>query len=82
MSTIEPGTTASLVTRAVLVADMAENIPSPCISVCRLDAQQAYCEGCLRSLDELRRWGSSSDVEKKAIWALVAQRAEAIVFPD
>ena len=70
------GTVGSLATRAVAVAAMAEGIPSPCISVCRMDSERVYCEGCLRTLDELRRWSTSGDVEKKAIWALIAERVQ------
>ncbi len=68
----------SIAARAVLAGAMAENVPSPCISVCRMDAQRTYCEGCLRTLDELRAWGRSSDADKKVIWASVAERAEAL----
>ena len=35
---------------------MQERAESPCISVCRLDDQGVYCVGCLRTLDEVRRW--------------------------
>jgi hypothetical protein len=57
---------------------MAEDIPSPCVSLCRLDLQNVYCEGCLRSIDEIRVWRASSDLEKKAIWARIAERAVAL----
>ncbi len=71
-------TVGSLVARAAAVAAMTESVPSPCISVCRMDPERVYCEGCLRTLDELRRWSSSSDADKKIIWALVAQRAQTL----
>ena len=35
---------------------MQERAESPCISVCRLDDHGVYCVGCLRTLDEIRRW--------------------------
>ncbi len=65
-----------LAARAVVVAELAEDIPSPCVSVCRMDAQRQYCEGCLRSIDEIRVWSSSGAEQKKAIWAQIAQRVE------
>lgn len=68
----------SIAARAMLVRAMAEEIPSPCVSVCRMDLQREYCEGCLRSIDEIRVWHASSDLEKKAIWALIAERAAAL----
>jgi predicted Fe-S protein YdhL (DUF1289 family) len=27
--------------------------PSPCISVCKIDAATGYCYGCLRTLQEI-----------------------------
>jgi predicted Fe-S protein YdhL (DUF1289 family) len=69
--------TQSLAERAVLAGAVAENVPSPCVSVCRMDPQRTYCEGCLRSIDEIKVWRASSDLEKKAIWARIAERAAA-----
>jgi predicted Fe-S protein YdhL (DUF1289 family) len=42
-------------------------LPSPCISQCKLDAEQ-NCIGCRRSLDEIRLWSKASEAEKKQIW--------------
>jgi len=42
-----------------------------------MDAAGALCEGCLRTLEEIRHWSASSDFEKKAIWALIEQRIAA-----
>lgn len=76
--TVEQDAMQSIATRALLVRAMAEDIPSPCVSLCRLDLQNVYCEGCLRSIDEIRVWRASSDLEKKAIWARIAERAVAL----
>jgi predicted Fe-S protein YdhL (DUF1289 family) len=59
---------------AVLARAATENVPSPCHSVCRMDVQTGVCEGCLRTLDEIRLWSTASDVQKRAVWALIAQR--------
>ena len=67
-----------LAARSVLARASAENVPSPCVSVCRMDAQRAFCEGCLRSIDEIRLWSTASDLEKKAVWALIADRIASI----
>lgn len=63
--------------RAILVRAMAENVPSPCVSVCRMDADRILCEGCWRTIDEIRHWSSCSDAEKKAVWSLIEQRVAA-----
>ena len=33
----------------------ADAAPSPCIGICRLDAQE-LCVGCRRTLDEIAEW--------------------------
>jgi predicted Fe-S protein YdhL (DUF1289 family) len=50
--------------------------PSPCISVCRMDADSGVCEGCFRTLDEIAAWGMASDAEKRVIWQALVRRAE------
>lgn len=54
-------------------------MPSPCINVCRMDASSGWCEGCLRTMDEIAGWSLYDDDEKRAVWdALEARRAELI----
>jgi hypothetical protein len=36
---------------------------TPCIGICRLDAR-GWCEGCLRSGEEIARWRSMDDTER------------------
>lgn len=63
-----------LAARAISARAAAINVPSPCISVCRLDLGNTFCEGCLRTLEEIRVWSVSTDTEKKIIWARIEQR--------
>ena len=35
----------------------ADYVPSPCISVCVMDADGVLCTGCFRTLDEIAAWG-------------------------
>lgn len=32
------------------------------------------CEGCFRTLDEIRDWSTSTDSTKQQVWAAIAQR--------
>lgn len=66
-----------LAARAYAVRAMDENIPSPCVSVCKMTADAAVCQGCLRSMDEIRVWSTSTDQQKKAVWARIEQRLQA-----
>jgi predicted Fe-S protein YdhL (DUF1289 family) len=49
-------------------------VPSPCISVCKMDAGSGLCEGCLRSIDEIACWSQMSDDEKRAVWSQLTER--------
>lgn len=56
-------------------ADSDEVIPSPCISVCRMTEDRSRCEGCFRTIDEIRAWSQASSAQRLAIWARLAERA-------
>lgn len=52
---------------------MADMIDSPCINVCRLDAQRV-CTGCGRTIDEIAGWRGMSDAERRVVVARAAER--------
>lgn len=54
---------------------MTENVPSPCISVCKMDEQRVYCLGCLRTIEEIRAWSTMRDEDKRVVWTRIEQRA-------
>jgi predicted Fe-S protein YdhL (DUF1289 family) len=49
-------------------------IASPCISVCRLDPATGWCEGCLRTIDEIAAWGSMSEARREQVLAELPAR--------
>ncbi len=55
---------------------LAEAVPSPCISVCRMNAKTGLCEGCWRSLDEIARWANTDEAGRRAILVRITQRKE------
>ena len=59
---------------AQTLPDEIVGVPSPCISVCRMDDSTGLCEGCWRTLDEIGQWGSADDPAKRMIWARIEQR--------
>ncbi|WP_082151495.1 DUF1289 domain-containing protein [Caenimonas sp. SL110] len=64
-----------LAERARLVADGGlVEVPSPCISVCRMDPVTQWCEGCFRTLDEIAAWSGLAADEKKQVWQTIALR--------
>ena len=42
-----------------------------------MDAEQRYCEGCLRTLAEIARWGEMSESERAAVVAQLVTRRSA-----
>ena len=69
----------SIAARAVFIRARGlngiEDLPSPCISVCRVDADSGWCEGCLRTLDEIAAWGQLGNDAKLGVWRIIEQRA-------
>lgn len=57
-------------------------IPSPCTGLCRIGADRAWCQGCLRTVDEIRAWPRADDRVRQAILErIVARRAAAAGLP-
>lgn len=50
-------------------------VPSPCISICRMNADRSLCLGCYRSLDEIRAWSRADADERRDIWRRLLVRA-------
>ena len=53
---------------------MTKPVPSPCNSICRIDAASGWCEGCLRTLDEVAAWSMLDDAGKRAVWLELGRR--------
>lgn len=49
-------------------------VPSPCINVCRMNPQTRLCEGCLRTIDEIAQWSTSTEEMKRAVWVEIKRR--------
>ena len=61
--------------RAPSVSDSGDIVPSPCISVCRINAGSGMCEGCFRTLGEISAWGRSTPDAKRKLWLAIRERA-------
>ena len=40
---------------------------SPCINICRMHAATGWCEGCLRTLEEIATWSRLDDATRQAV---------------
>ena len=54
---------------------MAAPVPSPCVSLCKMDMERRYCLGCRRTIAEIVAWGKADDDYKRAVWAELRHRA-------
>ena len=57
--------------------ELSDFVPSPCISVCRMDAATALCEGCFRTLEEIADWSTLGEDGKRAVWRAIEERTKA-----
>ena len=64
--------------RARQISRSSENLPSPCISVCRISADSGLCEGCFRTLGEISAWSRLPLEGKRELWRTIEQRIAAL----
>lgn len=56
-----------------LFSNVSPAVPSPCISVCRLD-EQKVCTGCWRHVEDIREWRAATDERRREIVRQADQR--------
>ncbi len=54
-----------------------EDPPSPCISVCIIDADNGLCQGCFRTIEEVADWPVLDPQAKRGVWLSIEQRVKA-----
>jgi len=57
-------------------------VPSPCVSVCRIDPVTGLCAGCARTLNEIAAWSAYSDEEKRIVWSRIEARRRCAPEPE
>jgi prolyl-tRNA editing enzyme YbaK/EbsC (Cys-tRNA(Pro) deacylase)/predicted Fe-S protein YdhL (DUF1289 family) len=67
---LSPGAPVADVVEAQAVAVVS----SPCVNVCRMDAQGVVCEGCLRTIEEIAGWSRLDDHGRRQVLERLAQR--------
>ena len=66
---------ASVKTRAATI-DSGDDVPSPCISICRMSDRSGLCQGCFRTREEIAGWSSAGNASKLQLWKLIGQRMD------
>ena len=57
-----------------VVGTTATDVPSPCVSLCRMSSKTELCLGCFRTLDEIALWGRMADASKLEVWHAIRDR--------
>ena len=69
---------AMLAQRAAdVAATPGDDVPSPCVSICRMDADRVFCIGCLRTISEIAEWSRADAASKRSVWHAIELRASA-----
>ena len=58
----------------ILPMQEAAPVPSPCVSLCKIDAMSGLCDGCWRSIDEIVHWSGADDHFKRSVWTEIGRR--------
>lgn len=58
-----------------------QDIPSPCVGVCSMDEATGFCQGCFRTIDEIRQWWDLDRAGKVEV-VKQAQARESAAFGD
>ena len=64
--------------RQVLAKDESEPVPSPCQSICSMNAKNGLCLGCLRTLQEIAQWSQANQQVKRQVWLNIQSRLEPV----
>lgn len=49
---------------------------TPCNKVCVIDEESGLCKGCLRTLEEIGRWGQMSEAEREEVFSRLEKRKQ------
>ncbi len=53
-------------------------VASPCVAVCKMNPANDFCDGCLRTIDEIAAWSRLGNDGKRLIWQRIEQRKAAL----
>jgi len=51
-----------------------DEIESPCVNICVIQPESRLCTGCLRSIDEITRWGAMTPEDRQAVIKALPER--------
>lgn len=57
-----------------IAAGRSGEVPSPCVSICKMNPSTELCEGCFRTLDEIALWSRMDEASKREVWRQIGER--------
>ena len=54
------------------------NVKSPCNKICEMDYNTGFCEGCNRTIEEISKWSSMTELEKLRVLEEIQVRKDQI----
>ncbi len=54
-------------------------VKSPCSNVCKMHEPTGWCQGCARTIPEIKAWSRADDAERLAILARLPERRGVLV---
>jgi predicted Fe-S protein YdhL (DUF1289 family) len=66
----------------MVVLEVQGKVDSPCKKICKVSEDKSHCTVCLRTLQEISRWGSMSDKEKQSVLKRITMYTVATIKDD
>ncbi|MDP1658115.1 MAG: DUF1289 domain-containing protein [Methylotenera sp.] len=57
-----------------MIENTQSEIKSPCIGVCAVDESSGMCQGCYRTIDEIKAWWDMGQTEQKNLLVALEER--------
>lgn len=54
--------------------NMQAEVKSPCIGVCAVDEVSGLCQGCYRTIDEIKGWWDMAQEDQKKLLTTLEER--------
>lgn len=57
-------------------------VKSPCIGVCAIDDLNGFCQGCYRTVDEIKGWWDMNQADQQSLLSTISERELQLVNFD
>ena len=54
--------------------NLQQEVKSPCIGICAINDMNGLCQGCYRTIDEIKGWWDMSQADQQNLLSTIAER--------